>query len=221
MLLLLAAPAFAEILRPNADDDSTDWQEHTGGAQCDTTDCFTDISDESATTAVCDDTGTAGSVTMLVGMATPSANPTIGTDLQTVLGTASEHDDANNGSNCDFVDGNNPGMIVEVYCGGSATGEVPVNRTIGGSEVIYTGDFTYPATSECTASVTPWACCTGLDTGTCCADDGSDLEFQISGSRSGGSASQRRWLTVQELEWDAAVGGAPPARRRSMSITFN
>ncbi len=210
LLALLFSPiAFAEIVDPTADDNSVDWQNDTG-TQCDSADCTVHIEDDDTATAICDDTGASGTHSMTLTMDSPTANPTTTASDQTVQGSVSRHDDANNGTNCDYVAaGNSPTFNVNIFCGGSATGLNPVSGFLvtDSASVSFSGTFTYPATSQCTASGVPWSCCTGSGTGTCCADDGSDLEFEIQSTRSGGSTTLRRWVGVEELEWDASVSG--------------
>ena len=190
-LLLWSGLALAEIIDPDGEDNPTDVQDN-GGTACNSADCTTHVKDDDTATAVCDNTGTSGGVTIKYTMGPASANPTTGANEQTVQGTASQHDDANNGSNCDHVGGgSNPSIGVEIYCNGTASTVFPVAAltAITGDAFSWSGTFQFGTTI-------------GAAT---CAADGSDLEFQVTLTRSGGSPANRRWGAIEELEWDASV----------------
>lgn len=203
LALLLAAPAGAEIVDPDGEDNPADVQDN-GGTACNSADCTTHVTDDNTATAICDSSGASGSRTIKFTMASPSANPTTGANEQKVQGTASRHDDANNGSSCAHDSGgNDPAIAVEIYCNGTASGVSPIASTnITSDAFSIEGTFTFGTT---------------IGTATCAAD-GSDLEFQVTLTRSGGSPATRRWAALEELEWDATVSAG--GRREVNVNTF-
>ena len=198
LLLLFSLPAAAEIVDPDGENNSVDFQDN-GGTQCDSADCTTHITDDSTATAVCDDTGASGTADIIFTFASPTASPSTGANEQTIQGSVSRHDDANNGSSCAHDSGgNDPTFIIEIYCNGVASGVFIENGTaITGDAQAFSGTFTFGTT---------------IGTATCAAD-GSDFEIRFGATRSGGSPTARRWAALEELEWDATVSAGATRRR--------
>ena len=202
-LLLLLIPSLAlaqdQILAPNGEDGpSTVFNNVTGAAcststACSSASCELDINEGVAGGAdglkLCTETQ---NDTIRFSFPTPSSAPNKGTNAQTIeiIMSCTYAKDLNQ-NDCT----GNPTFSVELYCGSSPTAVLPFSGVaITAVEQNHSTTFTYPAT---------------------CAADGSDLEFQFTLGRSGGSPTNRRWAAIETLDWEVTyVAAAGGARRR-------
>lgn len=199
ILLALLLPSLAmaqdQVLAPNAEAHSANWNHDNQGTSCTGSDCFVEI-DEASGSPDGLEINTVISGAIYVGdFPTPSSSPSTDTDAQTFVlvssscNAAGEEDDG----------GTNPNFSLNVNCNGVDVLTLATATTIVGLDQVNSYDFTFDDVQ--------------------CAADGSDLAMRFLAGQAGGGGN-RRWGCIEAMEWEVThgAGGGGDQRRRPFVI---